>query len=1174
MATRGINIPMDIGASIVPYTGKTGNNTSYEDSPSSPSPARISKMRNVLPTKLGYQSAFAPAFPENKDGYPAWGKFVYSEPVAGLDPSPELINRNLLKGLNIQHVVAYETGSLDLIYVILTESGVWLHWPGYAEASWEMKYQGEEPLMEFQPIYLIDPQQGEFHLWTYCTLDNRLYLYRQGMEEVIIIGDLTLSADLNNWKNPHEVILTNEAHFIEVVTSTPSFLNMEGQIGVFKAGNRLGFWDSDNAIAWSSAFDKLDFTPDVVSLAGVTKFADVQGDIVLVLPTTEGFILYCTGAIIRVDPLPNSEERWTATTLLKGHGIAFYTHATVGTDPEYHVAWTNTGLFEIKGKTFQPLLMEEYRWLNEESPDSGLVPAIQIKLIGTEYLTVSKASFWEGYPAKTFVRQGMFKGEDGDYSFYLPAPPNMPDWKPGIFDVILGRLPDFPNVFTPEDDWAMANVPNPKDYPVLIPAWKGNRYKPQRRDLTFTRRHAESAVPLPELRSTAYPDVWFERKDYFRMMPDCLWQPDESFHELYVYEVVSAPSEWDVRDPGIVDNRFWTAYGQNFADLIQETLEDYLDDLAWLWGSDSFENRIGEPTGMVNRYDNCPHLYSLEGIPWHNVLQSYVVHGLNVNQFQEEQFRTEVDPITGETIQVPNVPDFTKLPTMPAQTEEELLLGEWLSESQYEYLEVFIKPYEDNLEYSNLHRVHSPSVTGITKVPWDKTPLKIVFDGCTFRILAFMDRMATTALWCMELILKEVVRRVDDDADPLPDGYWGSYTTIELPGGYNARTVEAVISRLSETFPASFIGKTREEINALVNPPEDELLRSEYWVPIFEAEIEALGYVVKEDWVSEYFWPVIYRMFLTGECTPWETKFSTSVSPADLENWIDEWSDSWDTSPDILGVPPTTTWPEEDFGFPSSPEFSWPFDIDYAAKFRRGTYAPYYPIYELAYVWDRVLEKWGCMNHPHGLVFPVAAENSSFATPETEARLMPFGILPKFSVPELNLPWHQTEYLWNSRRWELATYSDDYLERHQLPTFLSSTGEAGQLWIDAIALSRDGYTKLVGLSGNSLVSGAIEVRSSMTGFNFPQAGEDLTWQDTLGHLYAYPQFGLALGNYPETPNYAEDYPMAQFRMPFVLTGKEFQIVIRGHFHIHKLICYGQYTGHIQFFGPYYTKDLE
>ncbi len=60
MSTRGISIPIELSISVSGRIGRGGNNTGEEDSPNGVMPALSYRSRNVLPTDVGYHSAFQP----------------------------------------------------------------------------------------------------------------------------------------------------------------------------------------------------------------------------------------------------------------------------------------------------------------------------------------------------------------------------------------------------------------------------------------------------------------------------------------------------------------------------------------------------------------------------------------------------------------------------------------------------------------------------------------------------------------------------------------------------------------------------------------------------------------------------------------------------------------------------------------------------------------------------------------------------------------------------------------------------------------------------------------------------------------------------------------------------------------------------------------------------------
>lgn len=131
-------------------------------------------------------------------------------------------------------------------------------------------------------------------------------------------------------------------------TFTPSFLNMIGQHGIFRSGQRLGFWDSENSVAWSSIDDLAEFTPSIETLAGSAIFGDVTGRITSILPHGEGFVIYSKGSIVWVRRNVSATFQWDPMVILTSFGVAFPEEICVGNPDTVHYAWTNAGLYKIE----------------------------------------------------------------------------------------------------------------------------------------------------------------------------------------------------------------------------------------------------------------------------------------------------------------------------------------------------------------------------------------------------------------------------------------------------------------------------------------------------------------------------------------------------------------------------------------------------------------------------------------------------------------------------------------------------------------------------------------------------------------------------------------------------------------------------------------------------------
>jgi hypothetical protein len=167
------------------------------------------------------------------------------------------------------------------------------------------------------------------------------------------------------------------------VAQVPTFLNMAGQQGIFRAGQRLGFWDSENSIAWSTIDDFTDFTPSIQTLAGSAIFGDVVGQIVVILPHGEGFIIYATKSIVWVRKATEATFQWDPKTILSNAGIAYLSQACSSTPDTVHFAWTSAGFYKIEDGREEVLVPGFWDWL------SKLNTVVYLDVLEGRYLFIS-----------------------------------------------------------------------------------------------------------------------------------------------------------------------------------------------------------------------------------------------------------------------------------------------------------------------------------------------------------------------------------------------------------------------------------------------------------------------------------------------------------------------------------------------------------------------------------------------------------------------------------------------------------------------------------------------------------------------------------------------------------------------------------------------------------------
>ncbi len=1187
MSTRGFSIPLDMGASIAGMIGKTGNNTAGEDSPSAPTPARIVDIRNVMPTELGYFSAYGPIKVNTDRQYELQPhEFKYTE------FEEDELNRPLaaLKKARIQHVIPYETASGVRVYIILAETGIFVR--NNMAALGEEIEEPEKVVGPADVVEVLIPDEGIFNLWTYAFLDGSLYCYLQNREEVYIFGDLGIHLSLDTLEVEYRKIREWESDILQVVAAKPSFLNMEGQIGIFRAGNRLGFWDSDNAIAWSSAFNKMDFTPDVVSLAGVTKFTAMTGGIVAIISTTRGFIIYCSSCVLVASPT-GSEEQWSADVVLAETGIDYYFQATSGSNPEQHFAWTKSGLYRILNGRAEAILEDDFRALKAQSGyDNEML--YRLTAIDDTYLVISRAPIWHERPAKSDFVIGNIKGEKGDYPFYIPSVKvPTPELGVGWQDVLEGRYPGLENPNL-DDDWILEDpdMPSLDEGKPLIPFFTGYAYQTPTNFHLLSTPWSDVTIPIPEFQSTLFPEITIKRADGYYYPADtgvitdpCKDKAPNPIPTEVRHRKMTSSYEWNARLNGFWggSNKFIDKAGQEFYDLFQSSLQQYAEDITYLWGHVGGSEGIGALERLYDDYSQCSALReSIDNL----YIYGWQMQGVDLAM----SYPGEFSDIPWPTLTPPEVetPSSWYDPTN-GYTEE-----------LHEYYKHFFQP-ESPVPGTSMVKYHENNVAA--KVPFPQVPLHVEVDSCSLKVWAFADTVNfTRIMWLEPMIYAEGRRR-----KPLP-GIWGLYEEDDpvpnspmdiyrSPAGSETWAFAHGIrwEFPYALYPSSFLNKDWETIKEMLDPAN----RSKYpelWVAIFEAEVSGLGYAdrVSSSWTRYIKTISRARLWLTnpeGECNPpfpaqkireeGDFEFEEVILDQNEGGEFDDYLWPWSKYPENLN---------ENSGYPDPPEWTWPIDMSYGATYRKGTRMPYYPIYDKAWVLDLPLAKWGSLDWPHSLVFSthpaggmgasiIPSEDYStgrpspikqFDTRGTVDSIMPFGIVPKFVVPRQ--AYWEDPYSWYSVKEELydtpmVTYPSEILMQHGLPTLLNRGGTGGRLTVEATSLTRDGFTKMVGLSGDGVTHATIQVLASFHGGAF----------GTVMPLAITPNYPMYLSNQQSYVGTFNLEPAGlgskmyqDFRAPFVLVGKEFQITVAGHFALQKLICYGQPTGGVRFFPTEYT----
>jgi hypothetical protein len=294
------------------------------DAPYQPIPILAFEGYNFLPTHYGYKSYFG------------------TSASLDIDLLPSRCDKILL----------YQFANYKNILVALCEDGLYVCRGNVSSLAWTKSKS------------LSVPSVGDYKAWTYCTIANTLYLYRQGHNRVFSISPTGITGDV-------VTVAESDCTATDEAGVTTSILTAD-MMGLFRANGRLGFWNASNGVFWSSFYTLTDFTPSAETLAGFGTFRGVLGRITTILPQGEGFAIYCTKSIIGVRYSQSAEgSLWDATTV-SDSGVAFPFQVCHGLTELEHYAWTSTGIKQIggynainRGHDYVEVFTELYDWLKE-----------------------------------------------------------------------------------------------------------------------------------------------------------------------------------------------------------------------------------------------------------------------------------------------------------------------------------------------------------------------------------------------------------------------------------------------------------------------------------------------------------------------------------------------------------------------------------------------------------------------------------------------------------------------------------------------------------------------------------------------------------------------------------------------------------------------------------------
>lgn len=928
-------MPVNLG-----YSGR-------EDYPEQAFPCLAYDGNNVLPTALGYQSYFA--------------------------EHNRLNIGDSLKSYKVQAVFQYQSVNMRTLSIALCEDGIRIA-------------NGSEGPNSFEWQLAVDFSSSEIEevrrLWTYCVISNKLYLYQQGQAKFYAVVnaaeylETTIPATIVGASI--EQVWYNEAVQTGIHAIKPNFINMEGQIGIFKAANRLGMWDSDGAVAWSSATQIYDFKPSTTTFAGITTFADVVGRIVMIKQHSTGFIIYATRSITLCSPITGSPEKWAGRALFSDVGVVFDTQVVVAQPDSIHYAITSGGLCRITSgnpEYIEPEAMDYIRNNNE---------VYSLSFLDSRYLMIHTTKKLNRVSLPTIIVEDL-TGEP--YEFPKPVIVDTSEFLEWLANQLASlnasQQAEFPEAQEPEEGM----IP-PKNGEALLPCWTGKGLVTNFDSTVLNRPQVDTTISItsPTQASTS----WEIPVSYFRpLFTAYYWDAEEQFIDKAAEEFVEelTKSTYLLLTSSEIANEGVNKFGsiqigalEAQTDLYQGsqsgiiTTEVPVGSLNWYWRNVplplNFDNTSGndcaillEPSMHDVRFD----VYATitERVTSGEAEAAQLLFGYSDESGIYEHVEPALITRSGGTI----------LSYTPLNPVLNALLKDCYSTS---YPSQLPEPYQDLYTFWVASEITSPLKDGAFSIAWsggneERSNQRKPKDYVTVLYLwslGFRAGLAGGQLQGSE------VSRFDNTTSAMAasvEQYCYSIGTYKTEDGPTPGTS---LTSFGTSFPDFFaiewgtsnLSPTQvAEVEALVGGTIELMqvgLRTEITYEsldkdkIFEAEISGYGYYPK----GGFSFRKTHRRSIFKPCAPTGLTDYT-FKPEDL--------DKLPTLSPNKGLP----------GVPTlNPPFSWDYPetlplLPNYVLFQEGTLAPYYPTYEEAVVWDTQYNKWGRYNNPHKAVYSLFPVN-------------------------------------------------------------------------------------------------------------------------------------------------------------------------------------------------------
>lgn len=394
-------IPIDPNAFPENY-----HTTQREDQPDESAPVVPYMGANFIPTSYGYKSFFG---------------MNYRAAIDTLSPS------------KAEYVFLFQNLAYSNTLIALCDTGIFAK-NADTNGAWTQ-------LAEIDP-----PVTDTYYEWFFEIIKNKLYAFRGNGAA-------------------YYVIATNISEFlgIDITPVVPSFITIGAQLGLFKLGSRLGFWDAENAVAWSSPDDLSDFTPSALTGANVTTFVSITGKISAIRSHGRHAIAYASKSITLLNTQPTDTFLVRAEPIINA-GVPYNRQSVVGSPTTTHFCHATTGIYKIENGKAEPIVPEVFDFFKQKTDKPVYLKLINNRFLAFEILDPGLASGIPNfsivdYPPEEVVFPGFTSFDD-----IQVQDQNNVDWCDVLKKIDSGEIEEM-------DEAANIAIPDKKPGTNAVPIW-------------------------------------------------------------------------------------------------------------------------------------------------------------------------------------------------------------------------------------------------------------------------------------------------------------------------------------------------------------------------------------------------------------------------------------------------------------------------------------------------------------------------------------------------------------------------------------------------------------------------------------------------------------------------------------------------------------------------------